>query len=115
MDVAIQKAQERQDHILTDEETIQLYEMRQMAQWDYANTMKYAHDEGMAMGKAEGMKEGIKEGMKEGMEEGIKEGIKRARMELARNALAEGASVEFIQKITGFDMDTIQKLQVRQV
>ena len=103
MDVAIQKAQERQDHILTDEETIQLYEMRQMAQWDYANTMKYAHDEGMAMGKAEGMKEGIKEG------------IKRARMELARNALAEGASVEFIQKITGFDMDTIQKLQVRQV
>jgi len=30
--------------------------------------------------------------------------------EIARNALAEGISIEIIQKITGIDLDTIKKL-----
>jgi hypothetical protein len=30
--------------------------------------------------------------------------------EIARNALAEGKSIEIIQKITGLDMDTIKRL-----
>jgi hypothetical protein len=34
--------------------------------------------------------------------------------ETARNALAEGASIEFVQKITGLDMDTIKSLQAAQ-
>jgi len=32
------------------------------------------------------------------------------RAEIARNALAEGASLDFIQKITGLNIETIQKL-----
>jgi predicted transposase YdaD len=32
------------------------------------------------------------------------------REEIARNALREGASVEFIQKITGLSTETIQSL-----
>jgi hypothetical protein len=32
--------------------------------------------------------------------------------EIARNALAEGSSVEFVQKITGLDIETIKNLQV---
>ena len=35
------------------------------------------------------------------------------REEIARNALAEGASVEFINKITGLDTETIMTLQTR--
>ena len=31
--------------------------------------------------------------------------------EIARNALAEGASVEFVQKITGLDMETILEMR----
>jgi len=38
------------------------------------------------------------------------EAEKRCKEEIARKALAEGASVEFVQKITGLDMETIQKL-----
>jgi len=34
-------------------------------------------------------------------------------MEIARNALAEGASVEFVNKITGLDIETIKDLQAR--
>jgi len=33
------------------------------------------------------------------------------REEVARNALAEGASIEFVKKITGFDDKTIRRLQ----
>jgi len=40
------------------------------------------------------------------------EGMEKGREEIARNALAEGASIEFIRKITGLDMDTIKSLQV---
>jgi len=36
---------------------------------------------------------------------------KRAKAETARNALAEGASVEFVKKITGLDMRTIRRLK----
>jgi len=35
-------------------------------------------------------------------------------MEIARNALAEGASVEFVKKTTGLDMETIMDLQARE-
>ena len=34
-------------------------------------------------------------------------------MEIAQNALLEGASVEFVKKITGLDMETIMNLQAR--
>jgi len=43
---------------------------------------------------------------KEGREEGREEGNKA----IVLNALAEGASIQFIQKITGLDIETIQKI-----
>jgi len=39
------------------------------------------------------------------------EGIEKGKEEVARNALVEGASVEFINKITGLDTETIMTLQ----
>jgi hypothetical protein len=40
-------------------------------------------------------------------------GEARSREEVARNALAQGASPEFVQKITGLDMQTITSFNVR--
>ena len=37
-------------------------------------------------------------------------GIEQGREEIARNALAEGASIEFVQKITGLSPETIARL-----
>jgi predicted transposase YdaD len=51
--------------------------------------------EGEAMGEARGRTEGKAMGREEG------------RAEVARNALAQGATPEFVQKITGLDMQTI--------
>ena len=49
----------------------------------------------------------------EGMEKGREEGIERGIEQTARNALAEGASIGFVQKITGLDIETIKKLGMR--
>jgi len=43
----------------------------------------------------------------EALEEGIEKGIEKT----AKNALAEGASIEFVKKITGFNDETIMRLQ----
>jgi len=43
-------------------------------------------------------------------ERGKQEGRMASREETARNALAEGLSIEIVQKITGLDVDTIKKL-----
>jgi uncharacterized protein (DUF2249 family) len=56
-------------------------------------------EEVRAKGKAEGKAEGRTVGMTEG------------RTEVARNALAQGASPDFVQKITGLDMQTITALR----
>jgi predicted transposase/invertase (TIGR01784 family) len=45
-----------------------------------------------------------------GREEGRLEGSMASREEIARKALAEGASIEFVQKITGFSDEEIKKL-----
>jgi predicted transposase/invertase (TIGR01784 family) len=39
------------------------------------------------------------------------EGEQKSRMNIARNALAEGATAEFVQKITSLDMETIKTIQ----
>jgi predicted transposase/invertase (TIGR01784 family) len=49
----------------------------------------------------------------EGMEEGMEKGRGEGREEVARNALAKGASVEFIHDITGLDLETINSLGTR--
>jgi len=47
----------------------------------------------------------------EGLEEGLEKGLEKGREETARNALAEGASIEFVQKITGLDIETLKNLR----
>jgi predicted transposase/invertase (TIGR01784 family) len=46
----------------------------------------------------------------EGRQEGRLEGSMASREEIARKALAEGASIEFVQKITGLSDEEIKKL-----
>jgi predicted transposase/invertase (TIGR01784 family) len=46
-----------------------------------------------------------------GREEGIKEGIKAKAMEVALTALKEGASLEFVMKITGLSKEELLEIQ----
>jgi predicted transposase/invertase (TIGR01784 family) len=53
------------------------------------------------------LKEGREDGYKDGHEEGREEG----REEIVRNALAEGFSLETVQKISGFSIETIRNIK----
>ena len=55
--------------------------------------------------------EGREEGINEGLAEGIAEGQQEKTLEIARNALAEGLTPGFVQKITGLDLETIEELR----
>jgi len=50
---------------------------------------------------------------KEGREDGLEEGITEASLKIAGNLLAEGSTLEFVQKITGLDLDTLKGLAGR--
>ena len=66
-------------------------------------------DDALAVRYEEGWEEGIEKGRKEGIEKGREEGRKE-KLEIARNLLVEGLSYDFIQKITGLDIETIKNL-----
>ena len=53
----------------------------------------------------------FEEGIEIGLEKGFKQGQEKKEVEIARNALMEGASIEFVKKITGFEDEAIRKLQ----
>jgi len=87
MDNTILKAQERQDHISSDEDALLIYEMRQKAQWDHISEMNYAREEGM----------------KEGLEKGTQE----ERFRTASNFKKLGVSLEIIAQATGLSVEEI--------
>ena len=68
-----------------------------------------ARKQGIALGHEQGREEGRETGWKEGQKQGRKEGLEA----VAKNALTEGLSLEFVQKITGFDMETLKDLRAR--
>jgi len=90
MDNAILKAKERQDHILSDEDALRLYEIRQKAQWDYISEMNANRREGIA--------------------EGIKEGTEKRSLEIAQKMKARGLPIEEIRECTGLSTEVIEKL-----
>jgi len=55
--------------------------------------------------------EGMEQGREEGREEGWEQGRSDEKFEIARNALAKGLTPEFVQEITGLDLDTLMGLQ----
>jgi flagellar biosynthesis/type III secretory pathway protein FliH len=64
-------------------------------------------DEALAVRYEEGVEDGEAKGREAGRTEGEVRGMEKGRAEVARNALAQGATPEFVQKITGLDMQTI--------
>ena len=67
-------------------------------------------DDALAVRYEEGKEDGLDEGIEKGKAEGIEKGRFNEKLEIARNLLAEGSTLEFVQKITGLDMKTIENL-----
>jgi hypothetical protein len=58
-------------------------------------------------------KDALQVAREEAREEGMEDGMEKGKEEIARNALSEGASPEFVRKITGLNLDTITRLAAR--
>ena len=82
MDKAIKKAHEKISYISCDEDTLRLYQMRELAQMDYNVGMKNALNEGM--------QKGIQKGRKEGRQEALSEILKLFK---------EGKSIEEVNRL----------------
>jgi len=87
----LQKAYEELAHLSQDENTRKIYEA----------TLKARRDE---ISRIEGAK---KEGIKQGLEQGLEQGKIERDMEIAKEALKAGSSIDFISRITGLDKSTI--------
>ena len=86
MDMAISKANDVMDFISQDKEFLRQYQLRATALSDW-NSAVNAH-----------------------REEGKMEGLAIGKIEVAKNSLQEGLSVEAIHRITGLDRETILSL-----
>ena len=82
MDSAIMAASERQHFIILDEDEYDEYWMQRKVEHDRISNLNGAREEGRA----------------------------EEKLEIARNLLAKGSSIEFVHEITGLDIETIQGL-----
>jgi predicted transposase/invertase (TIGR01784 family) len=76
----------------------------------HAEGMAEGREEGHTQGVVEGRAEGHAQGLNEGHAQGVVEGAAQEKLEVARNALAKGLSVEMIHDITGLDIEIISRL-----
>jgi predicted transposase YdaD len=86
MDSAIMAANERQYFVIQDEEARRAYWSIRGAEHDRISGLNGARMEGEQIGQ------------------------EKKAIEIARNALAKGSSIEFVHDITGLDMETIASL-----
>ncbi|MFD3157345.1 hypothetical protein ACFIJ5_10860 [Haloimpatiens sp. FM7330] len=87
MDKDIKRAEERLEYLSSDKETIEIYKVREKSLHERANMINGAK------------------------EEGIKEGENKKSIEIIKNSLMQGLSVDIISKITGKNIDEIEKIK----
>ena len=71
-----------------------------LTEWNMDDALAFAREEGR------------EDGLEEGLEKGLEIGREKEKQEIAKNLLAENTSHEFIRKITGLDIKTIQELSL---
>ena len=98
MDSSIMSAEAKKAYFSKDKDERDLYFRRMLAIMDQNNGLAWAR------------REGEEKGHEEGKAEGRVEGEKATTLAIARNLLADGAAPEYVQKITGLDLDTIKQL-----
>jgi len=85
-----------------------------LTEWNTEDAIAFARNEGREEGLEEGREEGCEKGLLQGREEGFlkgrEEGKEASNIEIAKKALAEGVSLEIVQKITGLDPEAVQGL-----
>ena len=79
--------------------------------WDYKNTIDFAHDKGFEEGLSEGEAKGRAEGLADGVAKGRAEGRTEEQRAIAERMLAEGLSAEVVAKCTALTIEQVKELQ----
>lgn len=98
----LEKARVEMNYLTGDRELRRLAELREKWEMDYADTMVFGREKGLA--------EGREEGRKEGRREGKIEGAKQKQIEIAKKLLKKGMKIEEIQEITELAKENIEDL-----
>ena len=78
--------------------------------WDYKNTIDFAHDKGFEEGREQGLSEGEAKGIAKGRAEGEAKLAEEQRA-IAERMLAEGLSAEVVAKCTALTTEQVKELQ----
>jgi len=82
---------------------------------DIKNVVDTSKQEGLEKGIKKGLKEGLEKGLKEGIKKGLEEGIEKGKVtrniEIVKEGLKEGLSIEMISKLTGLGKKEIEKIK----
>ena len=77
-------------------------------------SMEQGLEQGREMGLEQGLEQGrelgLEQGLEQGLERGREQGLREGKLAIAKNLLEKGMSCEFVQEITGLDLETIQTL-----
>ena len=95
----IEKAKKELEKLAMNPEDRELYELRLKAIRDEMNIRYSGYVDGMADGMAEGEAKGRAEGKNE------------RNIEIAKNMLKENVNIQFISKMTGLNLEEIEKLK----
>ena len=82
-------------------------ELKEKAIRDAENGLRHAKEDGINIGLEKGKKLGLEQGKKLGLEEGRK----TSKIEIARNLLQDGMSIEKISTIVGLTKEEIEKIE----
>ena len=86
-------------------------ELKEKAIRDEENGLRHAKEDGINIGLEKGKKLGLEQGKKLGLEEGRAIGEKSKQIEIARNLLQEGMSIEKVSTIVGLTKEEIEKIE----
>ncbi|AEO99935.1 MULTISPECIES: hypothetical protein [Heyndrickxia] len=98
------------DHMIKLESHYQKEFNQEIKNWEGGTMITY-EDELKQEGREEGRKEGREEGRKEGLQEGKREGRQEGKIEITRNLIKLGASLDFIKKATGFSEKKVLEIK----
>ena len=84
-------------------EELEEYEAAEKGRRDYYNIISQREKESKA--------EGVKEGIEKGKQEGLREGKQERNIEIAKQMLAEGETLDKVSKYTGLTLDQLKGLK----
>ncbi len=99
----MEKVAEKISRVSREEELQGIYDVEEQERFIRDRIRAHAATEGFE----QGIEKGVEQGIKQGIEQGIERGKRTKQIEIAKNLLASGVSIDIIEKSTGLKSEKI--------